>query len=83
MLYQQVNLLGIAFALRYLYDEKDPNNLVSAAWNTVPKFTETKTNETNEPKHQWSYSEDAKLPGFDLNPVKQERKNKNRKKIRK
>ena len=78
MFNQQVSLLGIAFALRYLYDDKDPNNLISAAWNTVPKFTETKI---NEPKHQWSYSEDAKLPGFDLNPVKQERRN--RKKRRK
>ena len=78
MFNQQVSLLGIAFALRYLYDEKDPNNLINAAWHTVPKFTETKT---NEPKHQWSYSEDAKLPGFDLNPVKQERRN--RKKRRK
>jgi len=77
---QQVNPLGIAFALRYLYDEKDSNNLINAAWNTVPKFTETKT---NEPKHQWSYSEDAKLPGFDLNPVKQERRNKSRKNRRK
>jgi len=74
---QQVNLLGIAFALRYLYDEKDSNNLINAAWNTVPKFTETKT---NEPKHKWSYSEDAKLPGFVLNPVKQERRNKKRRK---
>lgn len=77
---QFLNQPGIKFALRYLYDEKDSNNLVSAAWNAVPKFSETKT---NEPKHQWSYSEDAKLPGFDLNPVKQERKNKNRKKRRK
>lgn len=77
MFSQQVNLLGIAFALRYLYDEKDSNNLINAAWNTVLKFTETKI---NEPKHQWSYSEDAKLTGFDLNPVKQERRNKKRRK---
>lgn len=77
MFSQQVNLLGIAFALRYLYDEKDSNNLINAAWNTVPKFTETKI---NEPKHQWSYSEDAKLTSFDLNPVKQERRNKKRRK---
>ena len=70
-----------------MYDKQDPNNLVSAAWNSVPKFTEAKTETTEtkptEPKHQWSYSEDAKLPGFDLNPAKQERKNKNRKKRRK
>ena len=62
-----------------MYNDKNANNLVSAAWNSVPKFTETKSAETeiktSEPKHQWSYSEDAKLPGFDLNPAKQERKN--------
>lgn len=72
---QLLNQHGIKFALRYLYDEKDSNNVVSAAWNTVPKFSETKIK-----KHKCSSSKDAKLSGFDLNPGKQERKMKKRRK---
>jgi hypothetical protein len=57
-----------------LYNEKDSNNVVSAACNTVPKFSETKIK-----KHKCS-SKDTKSSCFDLNPAKQERKMKKRRK---